>query len=695
MSSEKTKGETHMVISTRTCTVLFLSTAGWFCGVLAGGPPVRSIQPQVTGSWKSEGGPDWAIGWTLALRAEGATLTGAVTNCPRTGAVEISDGRIDGDTVRFSCRSADGDTTMSFTGRFGRDEITFTWSQQEHARRPTPGARGQSDPAQFTVKRVSDAAGEIVLARVAERRRTTRPAFSPVTFERILHADQEPQNWLTYSGSVLGHRHSLLTQITPTNVRGLELAWIWPSRGSGRFEATPLVAEGVLYTVQAPNDVVTLDAVSGAVLWTYAYVPAPGARATAGGGRPNRGLAILGDRLFLETLDAHLLALDAKTGTLIWNTTVANWADPACRPPNVSRAWVPCYVITHAPLVVRDKVIVGTGGGDGDWPGYGIRGFVAAFDAITGKEVWRFSTTPAPGEPGIETWSGDSWKTGGAGVWMTGVYDSDINLTYWGTGNPVPMSDGSTRLGDNLYSNSVVALDADTGALKWHYQFTAHDEMDWDAAQVPVLADITWQGRPRKVMLFPNKNGLMYVLDRVTGQFLAGKPVVEVNWMSGFDGKARPIVFPDKLAAARNSLFAMNWFPASYSPETGFLYIPTHERRAEGPGKSYGAVVAIDPRTGEKKWTFKRNDTWFSSGVLTTASGLLFGGVTGDVFSGPVAARLADGYCYALDARTGEVLWQMGLAGSVNGSPMSYAAGGTQYIAVTAGNFLFVFALRQ
>jgi alcohol dehydrogenase (cytochrome c) len=372
---------------------------------------------------------------------------------------------------------------------------------------------------------------------------------------------------------------------------------------------------------------------------------------------------------------------------------VANAADPACKPPNVPRA--PCYVITHAPLVVRDKVIVGTGGGDGDWPGYGIRGFVAAFDAMTGKEAWRFFTTPAPGEPGHDTWSGDSWKTGGAGVWMTGVYDADVNLTYWGTGNPVPTSDGRTRLGDNLYSSSVVALDGDTGRLKWHYQFAAHDEMDWDAAQVPVLVDIEWQGRQRKVMLFANKNGLMYVLDRVTGQFLAGKPFINVAWMTGFDGKKRPIVVPDKLAAMRSSLSATNWFPASYSPKTGFFYIPSYERRAEGPGNANGAVVAIDPRTGEKKWEFKRSNTWFSSGVLTTASGLLFAGVTGDVSSGPVAARLSDGYFYALEASTGQLLWQMSLAGSVNGSPISYTAGGTQYVAVAAGNFLFAFALRQ
>jgi alcohol dehydrogenase (cytochrome c) len=441
--------------------------------------------------------------------------------------------------------------------------------------------------------------------------------------------------------------------------------------------------------------VVALDAISGVVLWTHSYAPAPEARATGGGGRPNRGLAILGETLFMGTLDAHLLAINAKTGTLVWNTIVADFADSACTPPNNPQA--PCYVLTHAPLVVKDKVIVGTGGGDGGWPGYGIRGFIAAFDVTTGREAWRFSTIPAQGEPGHETWSGDSWKTGGVGAWMTGAYDPDLNLVYWGTGNPVPTTAGTTRLGDNLYSDSVVALDADTGLLKWHYQFTAHDEVDWDAAQVPVLTDVEWQGGPRKVMLWANKNGLLYVLDRATGQFLLGEPFVDVNWMDGFDERGRPVLVQGRSKAEwipSRLVPGTNWYPASYSPGTGLFYIPAQQRTGEGPGNSYGAVLAFDPTTGEKKWEFTRNDTLFK-GVLTTASDLLFTGTTGDTRSGPVAARRSDGYFYAIDSRTGELLWQMSLAGSISSSPMTYSAGGTHYIAVTAGNLLFAFALRQ
>jgi alcohol dehydrogenase (cytochrome c) len=345
--------------------------------------------------------------------------------------------------------------------------------------------------------------------------------------------------------------------------------------------------------------------------------------------------------------------------------------------------------------VVKNKVIVGTGGGDGGSPGYGIRGFIAAFDVTTGKEVWHFSTIPAPGEPGNETWSGDSWKTGGAGVWTTGAYDPDLNLTYWGTGNPVPTADGATRQGDNLYSDSLVALDADTGKLKWHYQFTPHDDQDWDSAHVPVLTDMEWQGRQRKVILSANKNGLIYVLDRTTGQFLMGKPFVEVNWMDGFDEKGRPVRVPRNVAVPVMPDWGTSWHPPSYSPRTGLFYIPARERKGEGPGNAYGALRAFDPKTGEKEWEFKRNDAWFGSGVLTTVSGLLFSGTTGDTNSGPVAFRRANGYFYALDARTGQLLWQMALAGGVYGSPMAYSAGGTQYIAVTAGNFLFAFALRQ
>jgi alcohol dehydrogenase (cytochrome c) len=620
-----------------------------------------------TGTWRVEGaGPQFP--WEAVLRADGSNLIGAVSSCASvTRAFEIFEGRIDGNTITFKCKSGDGQRTITLTGRINGDEIAFTWELQVQDggnRAATDGMFGDSAPPRFAAKRVPDAA-DAVAETAAHVRKT--PA---VTFDRILHADQEPQNWLTYSGTVFGQRYSPLTKITPSNVKNLELSWLWQVRSSQKFEATPLVVDGVLYTVEAPNDVVALDAVTGRLLWTYPYTPKGGYGVCCGA--VNRGLAILGGTLFMGTVDAHLLAINAYSGKLIWNTTVANATDPACNRSD-TRLFLICYSITHAPLVVKDKVIVGTAGGDGS-----IRGFIAAFDVSTGKEVWRFYTVPAPGEPGNETWSGDAWKTGGAAVWNTGSYDPALNLTYWGTGNPSSFSytyQGQTGLGDNLYSDSVVALDADTGKLRWHYQFTPHDDRDWDAAQVPVLADIQWQGRPRKVMLQATKNGLWYVLDRLTGQFLMGKPFVEVNWMSGFDEKGRPVRTPKSSNSDTPVLpqfVGTNWYPPSYSPSTGIFYIPS---------SSANAIRAFDPQTGEKKWEFKRNDAVFTAGALTTASGVLFTG--------------AGRYFYALDARTGELLWQMALTGNVESGPMSYSVGGTQYIAVAAGNTLFTFALRQ
>ena len=524
-----------------------------------------------------------------------------------------------------------------------------------------------------------------------------------VTFDRILRADREPQNWLSYSGTVFNQRYSPLTQITPGNVKNLELQWIWQARSLEKFEATALAVDGVLYTLQGPPvqgsyQVVALDAATGRPFWTLEYKPAPEAGPCCG--RVSRGLAILGDTLFMGTIDAHLLAIDAKTGKILWDREAARAADK--------------YSITHAPLVLKDKILVGVAGGD-----RGVRAFIAAYEAKTGKEMWRFYTIPAPGEPGNETWSGDSWKTGGAAVWNSGAYDAEANLVYFGTGNPWPDRDGSVRLGDNLYSDSVVALDPDTGKLKWHYQFTPHDQMDYDSTQVPILADLQWQGRPRKVMLWANRNGVAYVLDRVTGEFLLGKPFVRVNWMEGFDKNGVPQRVPGKIPTPEGELImptvlgATNWAPAAYSPKTGLFYVSVWEntgtiavagggrgrqRGVAGTGgtpmgqatltpnlkkedEGYGAVRAFDPHTLEKKWEFKMNDiTW--AGVLTTASDLVLSGGK-------------EGYFFALDARTGELLWKLALGGQVNSGPMSYSVNGRQYITIAAGNSLFAFALRQ
>jgi alcohol dehydrogenase (cytochrome c) len=524
--------------------------------------------------------------------------------------------------------------------------------------------------------------------------------WSQVSFDRILKSDQEPQNWLTYSGSVASQRYSTLNQITPANVKNLELQWVYQAKSLEKFEATALVVDGILYTVQAPNDVIAMDAATGRIFWTYSFAPAAEARPCCG--RINRGLAILGDTLFMGTIDAHLIAIDTKNGKPLWNTTVASAASG--------------YALTHAPLVVKDKVIVGTAGGE-----YGIRGFIAAYNVHTGKEVWRFYTIAGPGDPGEKTWGGDSWKTGGGSVWVTGSYDPAQNLTFWGIGNPGPDWNGDPRPGDNLYSNSVVALDADTGKLKWHYQFSPHDEFDYDSVQVPVLADMVWDGKPRKLMLWANRNGLFYALDRTTGQFLLGKPFVEVNWMNGFDEKGRPMRVPGKVPTPEGTLISpgnqggTNWYSPSFSPHTGLFYIPTWanyssiyvktaeeyeegKRYAGGLPRSpvpfgrtatnlrredegYGAIRALDPKTGEKKWEFKMSDVT-DAGVLTTASDLLFSGGR-------------EGYFFALDARNGTLLWKATVGGTVASGPMTYSIGGRQYVAVAAGNSLFTFALRQ
>ena len=529
--------------------------------------------------------------------------------------------------------------------------------------------------------------------------------FGQVTFDRILAADKEPQNWLTYSGSVLGQRYSLLDEITPDNVKNLELQWIFQASSLEKFEATSLVVDGVLYTVQAPNDIIALDAATGRTFWTYSYTPSLKARPCCG--HVNRGLAIVGNTLFMGTVDAHLVAVDAKNGHLLWDTTVAT-AESG-------------YSLTHAPLVVKDKVIVGTAGGE-----FGIRGFIAAYDVRTGKEVWRFYTVAGPGDPGRNSWGGDSWKTGGASVWVTGSYDPELNLTYWGTGNPGPDWNGDPRLGDNLYSDSVVALDPDTGKLKWFYQFSPHDEFDHDSVQIPLLADLEWPDKSgqktlRKLMLWANRNGIFYVLDRTTGEFLAAKPFAEVNWVSGFDEKGRPIRAPGKVpteegtAIAPGSEGATNWYSPSYSPKTGLFYVSTWDgyasiffrvpvkytegrvyaggwpqshvpdtRTAENVRnykEGYGAVRAIDPLTGQRRWEFKMNDVT-DAGVLSTASNLVFSGGR-------------EGYLFALDARSGELLWKATVGGVVASGPMRYSVDGRQYIAVAAGHSLFAFALKK
>ena len=526
-----------------------------------------------------------------------------------------------------------------------------------------------------------------------------------VTSEQILRAESEPQNWLTYGGTRSSQRYSALTQITAANVSQLESKWVVQDQVFGAWQSNPLVVDGVMYLTERPNDVMAVDAKTGRMFWLYRWTPSPDARICCGAN--NRGLAILGDTLYMGTGDAHLIAIDAKSGRPLWNIAIAD----------VKLA----YSITLAPLVVKDKVIVGVGGGE-----FGIRGFIAAYDAKTGQEDWRFYTIPGPGEPGHETWAGDDWEHGGGSVWVTGSYDPALNLTYWGVGNPGPDWNPDQRPGDNLYSDSVVALDADTGDLKWHFQFTPHDGYDYDSVQVPVLADISWKGVPTKVMMWANRNGFFYVLDRVSGKFLLGTPFVKVNWASGLDDKGRPIQTPQPAGMPTwpGNQGGTNWYPPSFSPRTGLFYFsawenyatiyrreqatyqagrnftgggatvvtPTPNAPTVGIGRrspidnwtnevGSGAVMAMDPQTGKVRWKFTQFDVT-DGGILTTGADLLFAGGR-------------EGYFYALDAKTGNLLWKASLGGQIVMAPITYEVEGKQYVSVISGQTLVTFGLRK
>ena len=525
-----------------------------------------------------------------------------------------------------------------------------------------------------------------------------------VTFERLRNAAAEPENWLTYSGSYSSQRHTALTAVTPENAAELELKWVFQAQSLEVFETSPIVVDGLMYLTEPPNTVVALDAKLGRVFWRYQYEPSAASRPCCG--RVNRGLGILGNTLFMATIDARLVAVDATTGEPIWITAVA---DPGTG-----------YAMTVAPLIVKDKVIVGVAGGE-----YGIRGFIAAYDVETGAEAWRFYTIPGPGEPGHETWAGggDAWQHGGASVWLTGSYDADLNLTYWGIGNPGPDWNPAQRPGDNLYSDSVVALDADTGELKWYFQFTPNDDYDYDAVQIPVLVDYPAQdGNTLKLMLWGNRNGFFYVLNREDGQFVSGTPFVFVNWAEGLDDNGRPIETPQPPGAPTfpGVQGGTNWYSPSYNPNTRLFYVSAWENNASAfevseaeyrPGQLFlggtpgnprpgapalpnlrrgainnwteaagtGAVIAIDPATGEARWKHAMTDVT-TSGILTTASDVLFTGGR-------------EGYFHALDARSGELLWRVTLGGMIANGPISYAVDGRQFVAAAAGNGLFVFGL--
>jgi alcohol dehydrogenase (cytochrome c) len=497
--------------------------------------------------------------------------------------------------------------------------------------------------------------------------------------------------WLTFGGDYANQRHSPLTEITPGNVARLKPLWTFQTATLGNFETTSLLRDNVLYVTGPQNLAWAIDARTGRQIWRYRReLPA---NLTACCGLVNRGFGVLDDKLFMTTLDAHLIALDMKTGTVVWDAVLADYTTG--------------HASTIAPLVVKDKVIVGAAGGE-----YGIRAFIDAYDAATGKRAWRFYTVPGPGEPGNDTWAGDSWKTGGASVWVTGAYDPEQNLLMYGIGNPGPDYHSDSRKGDNLYSNSLVALDADTGKLKWHYQFTPHDVHDWDATEVPILADLPIGGQTRKVVMFANRNGFYYTLDRTDGKLIVARPFVETTWSKEIGRDGRPVLLPGHVPDEKGEVTCpdltggTNFWPPSFDPATRLFFVNAREvcmtfiafkpeytpgeRFTGGSGQrvrssesqAYGALRAIDPTTGERKWEFKFLSP-ATAGVLTTASGLLF---SGD----------ADGNLLALDSRSGKLLWRYQMGSPLHGtSPTTYMIDGRQHLLVPSGTTLTAWALEK
>jgi alcohol dehydrogenase (cytochrome c) len=497
------------------------------------------------------------------------------------------------------------------------------------------------------------------------------------------------KDWPTYNGDPGGNRYTTLTPIDKDTVSRLAPRWVYSIPGAGQLQVTPVVVDGIMY-VTAPNECFAIDAGSGRQIWHFRRARTPG----VAGGWANRGVSVAGDRVFLMTDHAHVIALNRFTGAMLWDTALADWQKN--------------YAASSAPLAAGNLVITGVAGGE-----HGANGFVAAIDQETGKEVWRFWTVPKPGEPGSETWKGKDIEHGGAPTWFTGSYDPSLDIVYWPTGNPSKEYNGDDRQGDNLYASCILALDRKTGALKWHYQFTPHDLWDWDATQTSVLVDADWEGRPRKLLLHASRNGFFYVFDRASGTRLLSTPFIKnLTWASGIGADGRPVKLPNQAPSPAGTKVcpsqdgATNWYSPSYNPATGLYYVQTNEKcsiytktdqGAWESGKTYlggsqrtapdpkpqRILRAIDIRTGTIAWELPQYGSAQSwGGTLTTASGLVFVGED-------------SGALLALDARTGKPLWSFQTNQSWKASPMTYMFDGKQYVAVAAGNNIIAFAIQD
>jgi alcohol dehydrogenase (cytochrome c) len=520
------------------------------------------------------------------------------------------------------------------------------------------------------------------LAACAAGAQQTRD-YSPVTDARL--ESPEARNWLMYLREYNSWSYSPLRQITTRNVANLEPVWTMSTGTVEGHQSPPIVNDGIMFVTTPFNQVIAIDAKTGDLLWRYRHTMPADIRM----GHPtNRGVALYGDKVYTATSDARVVALDARTGAVVWNQAVENY--------NTG------YYMTIAPLAARGKIMVGVSGGE-----RGIRGFVVALDANTGEQVWKSYTIPAPGEPGNDTWPGDSWRTGGAPVWVTGSFDPELGLTYWGTGNPGPWT-GDQRPGDNLYTNSVVAFDVDTGALRGYHQYHWNDSWDWDEVAAPLLIDLPRGDGTVPGLVHAGRNGYLWLLERQAAgiSFIRAWPYVKQNVFTSIDAvTGRPEYDMDrKPAVGKPAIYCpslwggKDWPPAAYNPRLGFLYIPANENLCQHmvgeeveyrPGQQFtgaqtldflvdanadhiGELQAWNLRTGERAWTHEfQSPNW--GPVMTTAGGLVFSGGTNDR------------YFRAFDAATGGLLWQHRTNSGITGVPTSFAIDGVQYVAVQSG----------
>jgi alcohol dehydrogenase (cytochrome c) len=550
---------------------------------------------------------------------------------------------------------------------------TLRYGVANTAMQPVPGLAEEQRWQVISFLRYLDVPPNSDIVEVA------RPKTTPLPYDELKSLAAPAEDWPMYSGSYSSQRHSALTQIDDTNVAGLSVRWIHQFEGRPTIEASPVVRNGVMFVSIPPCSVEALDARSGKTLWTWHCTLANSSSGETGS-PVNRGVALLDDKVFVTTWDARLFALNAETGAEVWRSTVAADAET--------------YFISSGPMTLDGLVVTGVATRRVG------QGFIAAFDAKTGKERWRFVAIPGPGQPGHETWSGDSWKVGGAPTWLTGAYDPELDLLYWGVGNPKPDYDSSSRTGDNLYTNSVVALRGKTGELAWHFQFTPADDKDWDSNQIPVLVDQTApDGSLGKYLLWANRNGFYYVLDRSTGEFLHGSAFVQQNWNAGLDAKGRPIELPKSEKRQEGALLfpgnvgGTSWWSPTYYParqlmivpvlEQGMVFFPSFDSPPKGSGRSfYTSVRALNSSTGDLVWEYRRPLRTIDNhmaGTVSTDGKLVFGSDQSTFF--------------ALSAESGKLLWSIETGGAIVAAPITFSVGGRQFVTIAAGTDLITHAL--